>query len=197
MMLECSFCNTRYSISSHLTTPVMAEGAHKGWRVTCDCCKKKWFLDKTFFEKRKPLVLQNSFSYLKDLSSKQKINKFFQYLIILGAVFSLVFVVINYTDAPNKANALRIQQVKSQIKNTKNGKEVFVFGEIVNSSQSVIKMRPIKINITCPDKNGKSCVASWKHVLTKQKLLPKERVSFQTNQLIENTEVSKVEVTIQ
>lgn len=194
MIFECSACENRYE--AYLKNTVTLANGHVGWRTECDCCGKKWFLDKEKLHQKKPLSLQRAMSALNELSSKQRTGRIKKYSMIFATLIALVFVSSKYNSFATKKDVLTVNQLKSEIKETKDGTQITVFGEVLNPNKTAVRMRPIEINVIGPNTHGKNFMASWKHQLTKQEILPKERISFQTNQVIKEGKISKIEVSI-
>lgn len=190
MIVTCPQCSKRYMLDESLVS-------ERGRHVRCSECQTTW-LHKCISQQ----PLQNSLALdeiqvaLNPMQRPQKKKKrsgtiyfFVAVLFLLGLIiFGREYFVRIIPETERyyeliglpvdaKLSSLKVSARSSFLQPSKKEKMIQVEGKVINTSERVRGIPPLKIKLLDPNSH---VVDSWEHLLSETSLLPGEQVHFQT-----------------
>jgi len=195
MILTCEKCNKRYFVRDEEIGP-------EGRKVRCVICKHTWF--QAPHESMVPMTIDPedipAHPHAVNESIPPRFSSgwvaFFACLVLVCSGFylgrhtivqswpaaSAVYETLGFEVAVPGAG-LKVENVQPH-HTEENGKNILVVrGEVVNASAHVSSIPPIHIQLmgSCEDDPAKQCVVKeWQHTFSESRLLPGERIAFET-----------------
>jgi len=216
MIIICSNCNTKYSISKSVL-------GKNGKKVKCSNCEHEWYQKIDIIKKKaveiislkeKPISYvdkEADFKKLFSLETKKKKNYRFLYLLIPAILFLFIYLNKQYFNYPifnypikdyffkfikkefliNNQNEDSFNLVFNQIEKEvsilhNNQKIVKIFGKISNISNTEIFKIP-KLQATLFD-NNENVITTWFFYAEQENLDPQESINFNTSYIHEDSQ---------
>lgn len=190
MIVICPQCSKRYMLDESLIP-------ERGRHVRCSECQTTW-LHKSISQQpmQNSLVLdeiQDTLSQMHESKIKKNRNGtlylFAAILFLLGLIiFGREYFVRFFPESERyyeliglpvnaKLSSLKVSARSSLLQPSKKEKMIQVEGKVINTSERVRGIPPLKIKLLDPNSH---VVDSWEHLLSETSLLPGEQVHFQT-----------------
>lgn len=200
MIVICPNCSKRYMLDDHLLPK-------DGRQVRCTSCQHVWrqtpYVQQAM--SKPPLMEMTNVPFEAVLSSERKsgwLGWILLFIIILSISALLIgrdFVVtlwprterlynlVGFQLSP-QGKGLAIENATSQIHQNGSLEMVQVSGNIINTTDRVLSIPPLKVKLMgdsshpkCVDKDVQECVLDhWEHRLSENSLLPGEQTHFET-----------------
>lgn len=217
MVVTCPNCSKRYMLDEALLP-------QEGRQVRCVACQYVWqqIPDRTPHTRNHPFVEGPDIALQMKISSQRQpswVKWVIFFAVLLSCISALIFgrnlIVANWTAAERyyefvglhitlPGSLLSISNASSQIHRDGPIEMIKVTGNVVNTSDRVCPIPPLKIKLMgdashpkCLEKTKEpGCILDlWEHRLSEQSLLPGEKICFETDPRpkVEGTQHIRVE----